>query len=306
MDSNNLTSNNYSPNTEANNDNQSNDYQNNWNPTNTYPNNANQTGSYQNNEYQNNTYQNNSYQNNGYQNGYQNNSYVNNDYQNNWNPENTYQNGYQNGYQNNVNPNNGYQTNIYQNSQQPVNDYYSGQYQNATKTSILNKRNIFIGLVVIVAAVIALSVGGFLITNVLFKAHHVNTNAFKPNYVNTNASKPNYNCSAEKSANIEEYFHCNPSEGKALFSGEQYMYYQTVEVKGDTINVTLKSKNHISDDGISKMKNNISAMSDDFTQFMPSYASGIIKDKIIAPLIVHMTFLNDDGSFIGEKYLHTN
>lgn len=301
MDSNNLPNNNYSPDAEANNG-----YQNNGYPDNSYQNSGYQNSEYQNNAYQNNGYQNNGYQNNGYQNNsypensYQNSGYQNNGYQNSWNSTDTYQN--------NVNPNNGYQTNIYQNNQQPVNNYASNQYQNTTKTGILNKRNIFIGLAAIVAAVIALSVGGFLITNVLFKAHHVNTNAFKPNYVNTNASKPNYNCSAEKSANIEEYLNCHPSEKRVLsiFSGDNYLYYQTIETKGDTITFTFKYKNHISDDGISKIKNKISVMSDDFTQYMPSYASGALKDKIIAPINIHMVFLNNDGSFIGEKYFHIN
>lgn len=262
MDSNNLPNNNYSPDAEANNGYQSNAY-----PDNSYQNNGYQNSGYQNNEYQNNGYQNNSYP----ENSYQNNGYQNNAYQN-------------NAYQNNVNPNNGYQTNIYQNSQQPVNNYASNQYQNTTKTSILNKRNIFIGLAAIVAAVIALSVGGFLITNIFFKPH--------------------YNCSAEKSANIEEYVHCHPSEFNNNSSSTAYD--QTIEAKGDTVTFTLKFKDHLSDNDISLIKNRLSSMSDDFTQFMPSYASGAIKDKIIAPVNVHMVILNNDGSFVGDKYLHVN
>ncbi len=274
MDSNNLPNNNYSPDAEANNG-----YQNNGYPENSYQNNG-----YQNSEYQNNAYQNNGYQNNGYQNNaYQNNSYPDNSYQNNGYQNNGYQNSWNstNSYQNNVNPNNGYQTNIYQNSQQPVNNYASNQYQNTAKTSILNKRNIFIGLAAIVAAVIALSVGGFLITNIFFKPH--------------------YNCSAEKSANIEEYLNCHPSEVKDFNDrmSNDSDFSTKIEAKGDTLNLTVQFKYHVPDEDISLLRNQVASSSNNFSRIFPSAEE--IKSKIISPIHLHYTLLNDDGGFITDK-----
>lgn len=274
MDSNNLPNNNYSPDAEANNG-----YQNNGYPDNSYQNSGYQNSEYQNNAYQNNGYQNNGYQNNGYQNNsypensYQNSGYQNNGYQNSWNSTDTYQN--------NVNPNNGYQTNIYQNNQQPVNNYASNQYQNTTKTGILNKRNIFIGLAAIVAAVIALSVGGFLITNIFFKPH--------------------YNCSAEKSANIEEYLNCHPSEVKDFNDrmSNDSDFSTKIEAKGDTLNLTVKFKYHVPDEDISLLKNQVASSSNNFSRIFPSAEE--IKSKIISPIHLHYTLLNDDGSFITDK-----
>ena len=269
MDSNNLPNNNYSPDAEANNG-----YQNNGYPDNSYQNSGYQNSEYQNNAYQNNGYQNNGYQNNSYpENSYQNSGYQNNGYQNSWNSTDTYQN--------NVNPNNGYQTNIYQNNQQPVNNYASNQYQNTTKTGILNKRNIFIGLAAIVAAVIALSVGGFLITNIFFKPH--------------------YNCSAEKSANIEEYLNCHPSEVKDFNDrmSNDSDFSTKIEAKGDTLNLTVKFKYHVPDEDISLLKNQVASSSNNFSRIFPSAEE--IKSKIISPIHLHYTLLNDDGSFITDK-----
>lgn len=269
MDSNNLPNNNYSPDAEANNG-----YQNNGYPDNSYQNNGYQNSEYQNNAYQNNRYQNNGYQNNSYpDNSYQNNGYQNNGYQNSWNSTNSYQN--------NVNPNNGYQTNIYQNSQQPVNNYASNQYQNTTKTSILNKRNIFIGLAAIVAAVIALSVGGFLITNIFFKPH--------------------YNCSAEKSANIEEYLNCHPSEVKDFNDrmSNDSDFSTKIEAKGDTLNLTVQFKYHVPDEDISLLRDQVASSSNNFSRIFPSAEE--IKSKISSPIHLHYTLLNDDGGFITDK-----
>lgn len=293
MDSNNLPSNNYPPNAEANNNNQSNDYQNNWNPTDTYPNNANQTGSYQNNEYQNNTYQNDGYQNNGYQNsgyqnGYQNNSYVNNDYQNNWNPENTYQNNeYQNEYQNSEYQNNGYQNDWYQN------DYQNG-YQNGYANSYINNDKLlktyknfkqqavnFMNTTLpadptkrayaIIAIVLAVILFGGLISGA-FKSH--------------------YNCSAEKSANIEEYVNCHTSDFEERGDDD---ISATFDAQGDNLNITIKFKDRVPDNAISKAE---ATFSDRLflSNLFPAVEEA--KNKVSSPIHLYYTILNDDDSVI--------
>lgn len=293
MDSNNLPSNNYPPNAEANNNNQSNDYQNNWNPTDTYPNNANQTDSYQNNEYQNNTYQNDGYQNDGYQNGYQNNSYVNNDYQNNWNQENTYQN---NNYQNNEYQNNDYQSNGYQNDWYQ-NDYqngYQNSYQNGYANSYINNDKLlktyknfkqraisFVNttladehkkrIAVIVAVVLAVIVFGSLITGTFGK---------------------HYNCSAEKSANIEEYADCHPSDFEERGDDD---ISATFDAQGDSLNITIKFKDRVPDNAISKAEATFSDRLFLSTLF-PAVEEA--KNKVSSPIHLYYTVLNNDDSVI--------
>lgn len=102
-------------------------------------------------------------------------------------PNNEYpNNGYQNNtYPNNVNPNNGYQPNVYQNNQQPVNNYPANAYPNPTNTIAHKSKYIWLITVIVVAIV---AVGGYVIL------------------------KPHYNCSALRSANIEEYVHCHPEK----------------------------------------------------------------------------------------------
>lgn len=297
MDSNNLPSNNYPPNAEANNNNQSNDYQNNWNPTDTYPNNANQTDSYQNNEYQNNTYQNDGYQNNGYQNsgyqnGYQNNSYVNNDYQNNWNPENTYQNNeYQNEYQNSEYQNNGYQNDWYQNDYQ---NGYQNSYQNGYANSYINNDKLlktyknfkqqavnFMNTTLpadptkrayaIIAIVLAVILFGGLISGA-FKSH--------------------YNCSAEKSANIEEYVNCHTSDFEERGDDD---ISATFDAQGDNLNITIKFKDRVPDNAISKAE---ATFSDRLflSNLFPAVEEA--KNKVSSPIHLYYTILNDDDSVI--------
>ena len=288
MDSNNLPSNNYSPNTEENNDNQSNDYQNNWNPTSTYPNDANQTNSYQNNEYQNNTYQNNGYQNNDYQNdgyqnndyqnGYQNNSYVNNDYQNNWNTENTYQNNgyqndwyqndYQNGYQNSYQ--NGY-ANSYINNDKLLKTYKDFQqraisFVNTTLADEHKKR-----IAIIAAIVLAVILFGGLISGA-FKSH--------------------YNCSAEKSANIEEYVNCHTSDFEERGDDD---ISATFDAQGDNLNITIKFKDRVPDNAISKAE---ATFSDRLflSNLFPAVEEA--KNKVSSPIHLYYTILNDDDSVI--------
>lgn len=288
MDSNNLPSNNYPPNAEANNNNQSNDYQNNWNPTDTYPNNANQTGSYQNNEYQNNTYQNDGYQNDGYQNGYQNNSYVNNDYQNNWNQENTYQN---NDYQNNEYQNNGYQNDWYQNDYQ---NGYQNSYQNGYANSYINNDKLlktykdfqqraisFVNttladehkkrIAIIAAIVLAVILFGGLISGA-FKSH--------------------YNCSAEKSANIEEYVNCHTSDFEERGDDD---ISATFDAQGDNLNITIKFKDRVPDNAISKAE---ATFSDRLflSNLFPAVEEA--KNKVSSPIHLYYTILNDDDSVI--------
>lgn len=289
MDSNNLPSNNYSPNTEENNDNQSNDYQNNWNPTDTYPNDANQTDSYQNNEYQNNTYQNdvyqnNGYQNSGYQNGYQNNSYVNNDYQNNWDPENTYQNNdYQNGYQNNDYQNNGYQNDWYQNGYQNgyANSYINNDKLLKTYKNVQQKAINFMNTTLpadptkrayaIIAIVLAVIIFGFISINAVANYH---------------------NCSSEKSANIEEYVNCHPSDFEERGDDD---ISATFDANGDNLNITVKFTDRVPDDAIPKAT---ATFSDRLflSNLFPVVEEA--KNKVSSPIHLYYTILNDDGSVI--------
>lgn len=283
MDSNNLPSNNYPPNAEANNNNQSNDYQNNWNPTDTYPNNANQTGSYQNNEYQNNTYQNDGYQNDGYQNsgyqnGYQNNSYVNNDYQNNWNTENTYQNNgyqndwYQNDYQNDYQ--NGYQNgyaNSYINNDKLLKTYKNVQqkainFMNTTLPADPTKR-----AYAIIAIVLAVIIFGFISINAVANYH---------------------NCSSEKSANIEEYADCHPSDFEERGDDD---VSATFDAQGDNLNITIKFKDRVPDNAISKAE---ATFSDRLflSNLFPAVEEA--KNKVSSPIHLYYTVLNNDDSVI--------
>ena len=273
MDPNQLSDNNYPPAPMPNNEYPNNGYQNN-----TYPNNVNPNNGYQNNGYENNGYQNNGYQNNGYQNnGYQNNGYENNGYQN---------NGYQNNnYPNNVNPNNGYQPNVYQNNQQPVNNYPANAYPNATNTSAHKSKYIWLITVIVVAVV---AVGGYVILTNL---------------------KPNYNCSAPRSANIEEYVHCHPAEIEKVTSAlanNGSPFNVTFDAKGDQLNINAKSKRHLSDWEISTLRNGIQSYGDSLSSMMSQSAKDNVKEKVIAPVRVHLIFSNDDGTFITDKEFSYN
>ncbi|EIK83594.1 hypothetical protein CGSMWGv1500E_01713 [Gardnerella vaginalis 1500E] len=283
MDSNNLPNNNHSQNTEENNENQINDYTNNANLENTYTNNANQTDTYQNNSYMNsgyqnnanpaNTYQNNTYQNNGYQNDYQNdyqNNYQ-NDYQNNW-----YQNDYQNDYQNNTYQNNGYQNNnnpinTYINSDNLIKTYKNVQQQvisfvNTTLADEHKKR-----IAVIVAIVLAVILFGGLISGT-FKKHS--------------------DCSAEKSANIEEYADCHPSDFEERGDDD---VSATFDAQGDSLNITIKFKDRVPDNAISKAE---ATFSDRLflSNLFPAVEEA--KNKVSSPIHLYYTVLNNDDSVI--------
>lgn len=247
-----------------------------------------------NNEYPNNGYQNNTYPNNvNPNNGYPNNGYENNEYQNNVYPNNGYQN---NNYPNNVNLNNGYQPNVYQNNQQPVNNYPANAYPNATNTSAYKSKYTWL-IVVIVVAIVA--VGGYVISTNL-----------KPHYNSTNL-KPHYNCSAPKSANIEEYVHCHSEEAKKLTNGfndatSSSPFNITSATKGDQLNINAKFKRHLSDLEITALKTGIQTYGDSLSNLMPQSASDEMKEKIIAPVRIHFSFSNDDGTFIADKEFSSN
>ena len=272
MDSNNLTSNNYSPNTEANNDNQSNGYTNNVNPENTYQNDGYQSG-----------YTNNSYQNNGYQNGYQNNSYVNSNYQNNANPTSTYQNGYQNGYQNNSYQNDWYQ-NDYQNGYQ--NGYANNSYINNDKLlktyknfkqQAVNFMNTTLPAdptkraTAIIAIVLAVIIFGCISINAVTHYH---------------------NCSSEKIENIEEYFDCNPSISK---TSDNDNFSTTFEPDGARLNITSKFKDHLSEYDIRRVEGSLGERL--LLMEMLPFSNGVA-DKVKEPIHLYYTFLNDDGSVV--------
>lgn len=266
MDSNQLPDNNYSPAPMPNNEYPNNGYQNN-----TYPNNVNPNNGYPNNGYENNEYQNNVYPNNGY-------------------PNNGYQN---NNYPNNVNLNNGYQPNVYQNNQQPVNNYPANAYPNATNTSAHKSKYIWLITVIVVAIV---AVGGYVI--------------LKPHYNSTNL-KPHYNCSAPKSANIEEYVHCHSEEAKKLTNGfndatSSSPFNITFATKGDQLNINAKFKKHLSDLEITALKTGMQTYGDSLSNLMPQSASDEMKEKIIAPVRIHFSFSNDDGTFIADKEFSFN
>lgn len=329
MDSSNLQNNNYPQYAEQNNSDNSNIYTNsssntsnanntdnasNLNPTNTCQSNTYQNSGYQNNGYTNNTYTNNSYQNNGYQNnGYMNNSYQNNGYQNNTyqnctNPTDTYQNNaYQNGayannayqnntysnnsYQNNNYMNNGYQNNVYQNNVYQNNRYSNnnnpiGAYINRdnlirTYKNVIQRTSSLVNAILIdkhkkmialiVASVLALTLIGSAIAKTF---------------------KPHYNCSAEKSANIEEYFHCHPSSFEKRGDND---VSATFDAKGDDLNITIKFTERVPDYGISKTQ---AEFSDRLllTNMFPEVEEA--KNKVISPIHLHYTFLNNDDSVI--------
>ena len=286
MDSSNLQNNNYPQYAEQNNSDNSNIYTNsssntsnanntdnasntdntdNTNNTNTYnASNLNPTNTYQSNSYQNNAYQNSGYKNSGYQNsGYTNNTYTNNSYQN---------NNYMN---------NGYQNNGYQNNNNPISTYINRDnlirtYKNVIQrtTSLVNailvdNRKKMIAL--IVAAVLALTLIGSAIVKTF---------------------KPNYNCSAEKSANIEEYFHCHPSSFEKRGDDD---VSATFDAKGDDLNITIKFTDRVPDYGISKTQ---AEFSDRLllTNMFPEVEEA--KNKVISPIHLHYTFLNNDDSVI--------
>lgn len=281
MDSSNLQNNNYPQYAEQNNSDNSNIYTNSSsntsNANNTYnasntdnTDNTNNTNTYNasnlnpTNTYQSNSYQNNAYQNSGYQNsGYTNNSYTNNSYQN---------NNYMN---------NGYQNNGYQNNNNPISTYINRDnlirtYKNVIQrtTSLVNailvdNRKKMIAL--IVAAVLALTLIGSAIVKTF---------------------KPNYNCSAEKSANIEEYFHCHPSSFEKRGDDD---VSATFDAKGDDLNITIKFTDRVPDYGISKTQ---AEFSDRLllTNMFPEVEEA--KNKVISPIHLHYTFLNNDDSVI--------
>lgn len=329
MDSSNLQNNNYPQSAEQNNSDNSNIYTNsssntintnnadnasNLNPTNTCQSNTYQNSGYQNNGYTNNTYTNNSYQNNGYQNnGYMNNSYQNNGYQNNTyqngtNPTNAYQNNsYQNGayannaYQNNTYSNNSYQNNNYMNNGYQNNGYQNNVYQNnrysnnnnpigayinrdnliRTYKNVIQRTSSLVNAILIdkhkkmialiVASVLALTLIGSAIAKTF---------------------KPHYNCSAEKSANIEEYFHCHPSSFEKRGDDD---VSATFDAKGDDLNITIKFTERVPDYGISKTQ---AEFSDRLllTNMFPEVEEA--KNKVISPIHLHYTFLNNDDSVI--------
>lgn len=329
MDSSNLQNNNYPQYAEQNNSDNSNIYTNsssntintnnadnasNLNPTNTCQSNTYQNSGYQNNGYTNNTYTNNSYQNNGYQNnGYMNNSYQNNGYQNNTyqngtNPTNAYQNNsYQNGayannaYQNNTYSNNSYQNNNYMNNGYQNNGYQNNVYQNnrysnnnnpigayinrdnliRTYKNVIQRTSSLVNAILIdkhkkmialiVASVLALTLIGSAIAKTF---------------------KPHYNCSAEKSANIEEYFHCHPSSFEKRGDDD---VSATFDAKGDDLNITIKFTERVPDYGISKTQ---AEFSDRLllTNMFPEVEEA--KNKVISPIHLHYTFLNNDDSVI--------
>lgn len=266
MDSNNLPNNNYSPNSEENNENQRNDYQNNWNPENTY---------------QNNGYQNNGYQNNGYQNDYMNNQYQ-NSYQNSGYSNNEYQNGYQNGYTNNNTNSNTISNTIstYINSDNLSKTYKNVQQKaiNFVNTTLADDHKKRIAIIIVV--VLAVIVFGSLITGA-FGKHN--------------------SCSAEKSANIEEYLKCHPSELEDYNNRmrDDSVFVATIEPKGDQLNLTMKFRDHVSDEDVSLLRDQVASSENDFSKVFPSAEE--IKSKVISPIRLHYVLLNDDGSFITDK-----
>lgn len=256
MDSNNLPNNNHSQNTEENNENQINDYTNNANLENTYTNNANQTDTYQNNSYMNSGYQNNA----NPANTYQNNTYQNNGYQN------DYQNDYQNNYQNNNNP-----INTYINSDNLIKTYKNVQQQvisfvNTTLADEHKKR-----IAVIVAIVLAVILFGGLISGT-FKKHS--------------------DCSAEKSANIEEYADCHPSDFEERGDDD---ISATFDAQGDSLNITIKFKDRVPDNAISKAEATFSDRLFLSTLF-PAVEEA--KNKVSSPIHLYYTVLNNDDSVI--------
>lgn len=314
MDSSNLQNNNYPQYAEQNNSDNSNIYTNsssntsnanntdnasNLNPTNTCQSNTYQNSGYQNNGYTNNTYTNNSYQNNGYMN----NSYQNNRYPNSTNPTNTYQNGayannayqnntysnnsYQNnnymnnGYQNNVYQNNVYQNNRYSNNNNPIGAYINRDNLIRTYKNVIQRTSSLVNAILIdkhkkmialiVASVLALTLIGSAIAKTF---------------------KPHYNCSAEKSANIEEYFHCHPSSFEKRGDND---VSATFDAKGDDLNITIKFTERVPDYGISKTQ---AEFSDRLllTNMFPEVEEA--KNKVISPIHLHYTFLNNDDSVI--------
>lgn len=276
MDSSNLQNNNYPQYAEQNNSDNSNIYTNsssntsnanntdnasntdntdNTNNTNTYnASNLNPTNTYQSNSYQNNAYQNSGYQNNGYtNNSYQNNNYMNNGYQN-------------NGYQNNNNP-----ISTYINRDNLIRTYKNVIQRTTSLVNAILVDNRKKMIALIVAAVLALTLIGSAIVKTF---------------------KPNYNCSAEKSANIEEYFHCHPSSFEKRGDDD---VSATFDAKGDDLNITIKFTDRVPDYGISKTQ---AEFSDRLllTNMFPEVEEA--KNKVISPIHLHYTFLNNDDSVI--------
>lgn len=301
MDSSNLQNNNYPQYAEQNNSDNSNIYTNsssntsnanntdnasntdntdNTNNTNTYnASNLNPTNTYQSNSYQNNAYQNSGYQNSGYTN----NTYTNNAYQNNTYSNNSYQN---NNYMNNGYQNNGYQNNVYQNNRYSNNNNPIGAYINRdnlirTYKNVIQRTSSLVNAILIdkhkkmialiVASVLALTLIGSAIAKTF---------------------KPHYNCSAEKSANIEEYFHCHPSSFEKRGDDD---VSATFDAKGDDLNITIKFTERVPDYGISKTQ---AEFSDRLllTNMFPEVEEA--KNKVISPIHLHYTFLNNDDSVI--------
>lgn len=104
--------------------------------------------------------------------------------------------------------------------------------------------------------------------------------------------KPHYNCSAEKSANIEEYFHCHPSSFEKRGDDD---VSATFDAKGDDLNITIKFTERVPDYGISKTQ---AEFSDRLllTNMFPEVEEA--KNKVISPIHLHYTFLNNDDSVI--------
>lgn len=113
--------------------------------------------------------------------------------------------------------------------------------------------------------------------------------------------KPNYNCSAERSANIEEYLKCHPSELEDYNNRmrDDSVFVATIEPKGDQLNLTMKFRDHVSDEDVSLLRVQVASSENDFSKVFPSAEE--IKSKVISPIRLHYVLLNDDGSLITDK-----
>lgn len=117
-------------------------------------------------------------------------------------------------------------------------------------------------------------------------------------------STPHYNCSAEKSANIEEYMHCHPAKIEKFKNGLENSntpFIVTFDAKGDQLNVNAKFKEHMSDMQVSAMRIGLQEASTNSLGFMSESSVSDVKSKIIAPVHLNFTFMNDDGSIIASK-----
>lgn len=117
-------------------------------------------------------------------------------------------------------------------------------------------------------------------------------------------STPHYNCSAERNANIEEYVHCHPAKIKKYtdsLKNSGSPFNVTFDAKGDNLNITAKSKEHMSEFQVAAIKMGIQSASESSLGFMSESAASDVKSKVIAPVHLVFTFLNDDGSAITSR-----